>query len=126
MSDATRDSPAKRPDRGLIVRALLPPFALLAALLLLPESLDSPARWALAITAGTLAAWVLEPVPLSATSIPILFLLAATGAASPDGAVSGFGSSATLLLVTGFMMAAALEKTPSLAGSPIASCWACL
>ena len=55
---------------------------------------------------------MLEPVPLSATSIPIIFLLAATGAASPDGAVSSFGSSATLLLVTGFMMAAALEKTP--------------
>ena len=67
---------------------------------------------ALAITAGTLAVWILEPVPLAATSLPIVFLLAATGAASPDGAVSGFGSSVTLLLVTGFMMAGALEKTP--------------
>ncbi|CAN5319546.1 hypothetical protein BH24ACT19_BH24ACT19_16270 [soil metagenome] len=53
-------------------RGLLPFAALLAALLSLPEDLGSPARWALAITAGTLAAWVLEPVPLAATSIPIV------------------------------------------------------
>ncbi len=102
----------KRPGWGVLFRGLLPFAALLAALLSLPEDLGSPARWALAITAGTLAAWVLEPVPLAATSIPIVFLLAATGAATPEGAASGFGSSATLLLVTGFMMAAALEKTP--------------
>ena len=97
---------------SLVLRATLPFVALATVLLLLPDGLEAPARWALAITAGALAAWILEPVPLAATSIPIIFLLAATGAATPDGAVSGFGSSATLLLVTGFMMAAALEKTP--------------
>lgn len=94
------------------LRAALP-FALGGAvLLLLPETLDSPARWALAITAGTLTAWILEPVPLAATSIPVIFALAASGAASPDQAVSGFGSAPTLLLAAGFMMAAALQKTP--------------
>jgi len=69
----------KRPGWGMLFRGLLPFAALLAALLSLPEDLGSPARWALAITAGTLAAWILEPVPLAATSIPIVFLLAATG-----------------------------------------------
>lgn len=101
-----------RPAWSTAVRALVPVAALVLVFLLLPERLEDPARWALAITAGTLSAWVLEPVPLPATSIPIIFLLAATGAATPDGAVSGFGSSATLLLTTGFMMAAAMEKTP--------------
>ncbi|CAN5561106.1 hypothetical protein BH24ACT21_BH24ACT21_17050 [soil metagenome] len=78
----------------------------------MPEGLESPARWALAITAGTLLAWILRPVPLAATSIPVVFALGATGAASASGAVAGFGSSATLLLVAGFMMASAIDKTP--------------
>lgn len=81
-------------------------------LYLLPGELESGARWALAITAGTLAAWILRPVLLAATSVPVIFALGATSAASAEGAVAGFGSSATLLLVSGFMMAAAIEKTP--------------
>jgi sodium-dependent dicarboxylate transporter 2/3/5 len=88
------------------------PFVVALATLFLPGNLDSPARWALAITAGTLAAWVLRPVPLAATSIPVIFFLGASGAVPADRAVAGFGSSATLLLITGFMMAAAIERTP--------------
>jgi sodium-dependent dicarboxylate transporter 2/3/5 len=95
-----------------VVRGLVPFVAALLALYLLPESLESPARWALAITAGTLLAWILRPVPLAATSIPVIFFLGATDAASASGAVAGFGSSATLLLVAGFMMASAIDKTP--------------
>lgn len=97
---------------SLAVRGILPFVAALATFYLLPETLDDPAHWALAITAGTLSAWILRPVPLAATSIPVIFFLGATSAASAQGAVAGFGSSATLLLVAGFMMAAAIEKTP--------------
>ena len=97
---------------SLAVRGLVPFAAALATFYLLPESLESPAHWALAITAGTLLAWILRPVPLAATSIPVIFFLGATSATSAQGAVAGFGSSATLLLVAGFMMAAAIEKTP--------------
>ncbi|MGH3089370.1 MAG: SLC13 family permease [Rubrobacteraceae bacterium] len=106
MSDPKRST-----ARAALVGAL-PFVAGVAVFLLLPESLDSPARWALAITAGALTAWISEAVPLTATAIPIIFVLEASGAVSPDAAVSGFGSSATLLLVAGFMMAAALERTP--------------
>lgn len=95
-----------------MVRGLAPFIAAALTLYLLPESLESPARWALAITSGTLLAWILRPVPLAATSIPVVFALGATGAASATGAVAGFGSSATLLLVAGFMMASAIDKTP--------------
>lgn len=101
-----------RPASNTAARGLVPIIVLVLVFLLLAGRLEDPARWALAITAGTLTSWVLEPVPLAATSVPIIFMLAATGAASPDKAVSGFGSSATLLLTTGFMMAAAIEKTP--------------
>ena len=97
---------------GTAIRGTIPFAAGLATFYLLPETLDSPARWALAITTGTLLAWILRPVPLAATSIPVIFFLGATSAASAQGAVAGFGSSATLLLVAGFMMAAAIEKTP--------------
>lgn len=97
---------------SLAVRGAIPFVAALATFYLLPESLESPAHWALAITAGTLLAWILRPVPLAATSIPVIFSLGATSATSAQGAVAGFGSSATLLLVAGFMMAAAIEKTP--------------
>ena len=96
----------------LVVRGIVPFVAALATFYLLPESLSGPAHWALAITAGTLLAWILRPVPLAATSIPVIFFLGATSATSAQGAVAGFGSSATLLLVAGFMMAAAIEKTP--------------
>jgi sodium-dependent dicarboxylate transporter 2/3/5 len=106
------ESGSKRSAARSALTGALPFVAGVAVFFALPDSLDSPARWALAITAGTLAAWVLEAVPLTATAIPIIFVLAASGAVSPDAAVSGFGSSATLLLIAGFMMAAALERTP--------------
>ncbi|MDP8940587.1 MAG: SLC13 family permease [Actinomycetota bacterium] len=110
---APEPSPRSRREKtSLVIRGVAPLVAALVALYLLPESLEPPARWALAITAGTLAAWVLRPVPLAATSIPVVFALGATGAASASGAVAGFGSSATLLLVAGFMMASAIDKTP--------------
>ncbi len=116
MSEANEDSnPPGWTWRGkavLVTKWVVPFVAALLALNFLPESLESPARWALAITAGTLLAWILRPVPLAATSIPVVFALGATGAASASGAVAGFGSSATLLLVAGFMMASAIDKTP--------------
>ena len=97
---------------GLAFRGSVPFTAALATYYLLPESLESSAHWALAITAGTLLTWILRPIPLAATSIPVIFFLGATRATSAQGAVAGFGSPATLLLVAGFMMAAAIEKTP--------------
>lgn len=103
---------SKRPAARAAARGALPFVSGLLVLLLLPEGVESPARWSLAITAGALTAWITEAIPLTATSIPIIFVLAASGAVSPDAAVSGFGSSATLLLVAGFMMAAALQSTP--------------
>lgn len=103
---------AWREKTSLVSRGLAPFVAAVLTLYLLPEDLESPARWALGITAGTLVAWILRPVPLAATSIPVVFALGATGAASASGAVAGFGSSATLLLVAGFMMASAIDKTP--------------
>lgn len=103
---------AKRPAARAAALGALPLVAGVAVLLLLPGEVETPARWSLAITAGALTAWITEAIPLTATSIPIIFVLAASGAVSPDAAVSGFGSSATLLLVAGFMMAAALQSTP--------------
>jgi sodium-dependent dicarboxylate transporter 2/3/5 len=95
-----------------VVRGLAP-FAIgFVTLYLLPAGLGPQARWALAITAGTLGTWILQPVPLTASSIPIIFALGASGTVTPEGAVAGFGSSATLLMAAGFMMAAAIEKTP--------------
>ncbi len=105
-------SQTRRGMASLVVRGLVPFLVAALTLYLLPENLESPARWALAITAWTLLAWILRPVPLAATSIPVIFFLGATGAASASGAVAGFGSSATLLLVAGFMMASAIDKTP--------------
>ena len=110
MSEKSSGETPGRMD--LAVRGIIPFVAALATFYLLPESLKSPAHWALAITAGALLAWILRPVPLAATSIPVIFFLGATSATSAQGAVAGFGSSATLLLVAGFMMAAAIEKTP--------------
>lgn len=106
------ESGAKRPATRAAIIGALPFVAGILVFIILPNDLDSPARWALAITAGALTAWISEAAPLTATAIPIIFVLGASGAVSPDAAVSGFGSSATLLLIAGFMMAAALERTP--------------
>lgn len=103
---------AKRSTTRTALLGALPFVVCALVLLSLPEGVETPARWSLAITAGALVAWITEAIPLTATSIPIIFVLAASGAVSPDAAVSGFGSSATLLLVAGFMMAAALQSTP--------------
>lgn len=108
MSGAAKE----RPAASAAALGALPLVVGALVLLLLPGEVEAPARWSLAITAGALAAWITEAIPLTATSIPIIFVLGASGAVSPDAAVSGFGSSATLLLVAGFMMAAALQSTP--------------
>ncbi len=111
-SPSVSEGERKRSGPLIVARGLAPFAIAFVVLYLLPPGLDSQARWALAITAGTLAAWILQPVPLTAISIPIIFVLGASGTVSPEGAVAGFGSSATLLMATGFMMAAAIEKTP--------------
>ncbi len=117
-----RDARAGRGTLGPGSRrgAGLAPFVAAAlALYLLPQDLDSPARWALAITAGTLLAWILRPVPLAATSIPVVFFLGATGAASASGAVAGFGSSATLLPIL-LTAAGALQLPEEVIGMTVA------
>lgn len=103
---------AERPVARAVALGTLPLVVGSLVLLLTPHGVEAPARWSLAITAGALMAWVTEAIPLTSTSIPIIFFLAASGAVPPNDAVSGFGSAATLLLVAGFMMAAALQNTP--------------
>lgn len=69
-------------------------------------------RITLALTAGAIMLWVLEPIPFSMTAALLLVLLPVTGAVSVDLVLSGFSSPAIFLIVAGMMIAAGVQQTP--------------
>jgi sodium-dependent dicarboxylate transporter 2/3/5 len=68
-------------------------------------------RMTLALTAGAIALWVLEPIPFSMTAILLVILLPVTEAVSLDLILSGFASPAIFLIIAGMMIAAGVEQT---------------
>jgi sodium-dependent dicarboxylate transporter 2/3/5 len=74
-----------------------------------PAELSREAQHVLA-TAGWMAAWwMLEPVPLAATSLLPVALFPLTGVASTREAVGPFANELVFLFLAGFLLAAALE-----------------
>lgn len=74
-----------------------------------PGELSREAQHVLA-TAGWMAAWwMLEPVPLAATSLLPVALFPLTGVASTRDAVGPFANELVFLFLAGFLLAAALE-----------------
>lgn len=69
------------------------------------------ARVTMAITAGALALWILEPIPFAMTSMLVIAVLPMAKAVSLDTMLSGFGAPAVFLAVAGMMMAKGVEET---------------
>ena len=88
-----------------------------AALLLIAFGLPSisglpPAgKMALAVAVFAIIIWITQAVEDALSGIIIVFLLAALKATSLAGAFSGYSNTALWLIVVGFIMAAAMEKS---------------
>lgn len=69
------------------------------------------ARMTMAITAGALVLWILEPIPFAMTSMLVVAALPMVQAVSLETMLSGFGAPAVFLAVAGMMMAKGVEET---------------
>jgi len=82
-----------------------------AFLMYLPIGLTFPSAATLAITLLTAWWWATEALPIPATSLVPFTLLPITGVISHKQAASGMGSHIILLMLGGFIMAKALERS---------------
>lgn len=84
--------------------------ALYAVLFLLaPASLGAPARHVFGLAGWMAVWWVLEPVPLAATSLLPATLLPLLDVATTRDAVAPYANDLVFLFLAGFLLAAALE-----------------
>lgn len=89
----------------------------LAALLLIAfgmpavPGLPPAGKMALAVAVFAIIIWITQAVEDALSGIIIVFLLAALNATSLAGAFSGYSNTALWLIVVGFIMAAAMEKS---------------
>jgi sodium-dependent dicarboxylate transporter 2/3/5 len=103
----TEQNPTKR--NGLFILAAIFIFFIIFFGL---NKMEYEPRMTLALTAGAIALWVMEPIPFSMTAILLIILLPVTEAVSMDVVLSGFASPAIFLIVAGMMIAAGVEQTP--------------
>jgi sodium-dependent dicarboxylate transporter 2/3/5 len=97
------------PSRYRLLALLAGPVLYFFLLWIAPVELSREARHVLA-TAGWMASWwMLEPVPLAATSLLPVALFPLTGVASTRDAVAPFANELVFLFLAGFLLAAALE-----------------
>lgn len=106
----TDETPSVSPRTRRLVLAI-GPLAGLAVGLWLHTQGDPPAQ---AITLGCLLWialwWLFEPLPAAFTALIPLSILPMTGVISPKQVAEAFGNELILLLMGGFMLAAALER----------------
>jgi sodium-dependent dicarboxylate transporter 2/3/5 len=72
---------------------------------------DVKACWTGAITAVCAVWWIFEPIPIPATSLLPLALLPVFGVLTPSEVGSAYGSPLVLLLMGGFILSTAMEKS---------------
>ena len=72
---------------------------------------SSPIAWTAGITALTACWWIFEPIPIPATSLLPLALLPLVGVISPAKVGESYGNPLILLLLGGFMLSSAMERS---------------
>ena len=110
-----------KPYRNLTLMRLLkmrtkhliiaPIISILAFLILIQLGLTTPASATAAITLLTAWWWATEALPIPATSLLPFVLFPITGVISHKQAAAGMGSHIILLMLGGFIMAKALERS---------------
>ncbi len=102
----------KHPDLKRIALPLGPIVALLAGSLMWFSAGGSPtACITLGVTVWTVIWWIFEPIPIPATSLVPLALLPLFGVLTPREVGAAYGHPLVLLLMGGFLLATALEKS---------------
>ncbi len=88
------------------------PLSCLAlVLLLLMNGKDSAYAIAAGVTTWTAIWWMFEPIPLAVTSLLPLALFPTLGVLPQEAIAGAYGNRMVLLLLGGFMLAAAMEKS---------------
>ena len=87
-----------------------PLTALLLLYLLLP-ALSVPAAITAGITVWCVLWWILEPIPIPATSLIPIALFPLFGVLSPSDVAQAYGSPLILLMLGGFILSKAMEST---------------
>lgn len=111
LAESMNEASAARPSALRRVALLVGPLAGVLLAAGLNARGDSPA---LAITLGCLTWvalwWLFEPVPAAFTALIPMSVLPMAGVITPKQVAEAFGNELILLLMGGFMMAAALER----------------
>jgi len=92
----------------LIVAPLL---AAVIGVVLFSTGHSSAIAWTAAITIWVGAWWITEPIPIPATSLIPLAIFPLVGILSPTQVAEAFGNKLVLLMMGGFMLSAAMEKS---------------
>ncbi len=98
-------------SKNIIGLALGPLLALVVYFVLQGFGWQAPACWTAAITAICAIWWVFEPIPIPATSLIPLATLPIIGVLTPAQVGEAYGSPLVLLLMGGFILSTAMEKS---------------
>ncbi len=83
----------------------------ITAFLMSQSGFPAPACWTAGITVWVAVWWTLEPIPIPVTSLIPLALLPALGVLTPTQVAAAYGNPVILLLLGGFLLSTAMEKT---------------
>lgn len=95
----------------LISLFLGPAVAAITFLTLAGIGWETPACWTAAITALCAIWWIFEPIPIPATSLIPIAALPVLGVLTPAQVGESYGSPLVLLLLGGFILSTAMEKS---------------
>ena len=98
-------------SRNLATLFLGPVIAVIVFFLLLNAGWSHAACWTAAVTAVCATWWIFEPIPIPATSLIPLAVLPMVGVLTPSEVGASYGSPLVLLLMGGFILSTAMEKS---------------
>ncbi|MCB1646628.1 MAG: SLC13/DASS family transporter [Pseudomonadales bacterium] len=98
-------------DNKLLLTLAGPFAAFLTFMLLDSYGWDTKACWTGAIATLSAVWWIFEPIPIPATSLVPIALLPVFGILTPDQVGASYGNSLVLLLMGGFILSTAMEKS---------------
>ena len=106
-------------DPGVVRGRILSLLALLAGpvlgglggLAMLGAQWPADAAWAVTVTVWVVVWWILEPIPIPATSLLPLALMPLLGVLSQSEVAGAYGSPLILLLLGGFILSTAMERS---------------
>lgn len=108
MTEANETSPSRIRTFALYAGPLL---ALASGYALTTSGHSSAAGFTLAVTVLCIVYWIFEPIPIPATSLLPIALLPLGGVLTQAQASEAYGDSLVLLLLGGFILSTAMEKS---------------